>query len=942
MHDIKNVNIVNNNCISSLKCLFINARGLLSKIDILRVCAMEEKLDLIGVAETFLTEDICEAEIAITGFKVFRKDRHLVKLGKGGGVVLYVKTDLIAYEHENLNKLRTESVWCKLKTKGTVEVVIGVCYKSQKADENELQNLFSAIKLASEGHVLIMGDFNCPSINWKSLDCNSQDISFRDLIMDCYLIQHVDSPTRENNILDLVMTSEVAMVSDLIVKEHLGNSDHNIITWRFVCNADKVISKQSIKLFHKAEYEEMRKWFSRIQWTKEFENLELNEMWSKFCAIVNSAVNQFVPEGSLKHKKFPKWMNKSAKVARKYKSRMWFRYRESKTYNDLVEYKRARNKAVKAYKKAKKQFEIKIAQQIKINPKSFYSYVRSKTRSKDLVGPLKDNNDEMICDNEGISNILNSFFGSVFTNEEVFDKMPEVKLRFTETENFLHNIEITSEKIMKKINMLALNKSPGIDGIVPILLKENKNYLCEPLSIIYTESLKKGIVPADWKRANVTPIFKKGPRELPCNYRPISLTSHVCKILESIIRDAILDHLKKYNLIKNTQHGFVKNKSCLTNILEFLEYVTNYIDQGLPVDVIYLDFQKAFDKVPHKRLLLKLKSLGIVGEIYGWIEDWLKEREQRVVYLGSHSEWIKVKSGVPQGSVLGPLLFLIYINDIDDNISSKILKFADDTKIFHVVDSIYNIEKIQADLVNLFNWSNEWLMLFNVEKCKVMHFGHNNINYQYVMDGKALLDVKEERDLGVIVQNDLKCGQQCIKAIKQANKVLGMIKRSFNFLNRNMLLQLYKSLVRPHLEFCIQAWNPHLRKDVDLLEKVQRRMSKMINEIKDKTYEERLKYLGLTTLETRRLRGDLIEVFKMLKGYENVDANLFFSQSNTVTRGHSLKLFKHGYRLDCRKYFFSQRVIDIWNSLSDDVIACNSVNSFKNKIDKLLNCRGFV
>jgi len=188
-----------------------------------------------------------------------------------------------------------------------------------------------------------------------------------------------------------------------------------------------------------------------------------------------------------------------------------------------------------------------------------------------------------------------------------------------------------------------------------------------------------------------------------------------------------MDLIKKYKLIKESQHGFLKHRSCLTNLLECLEIVTNYIDQGYPIDVIYLDFQKVFNKVPHRRLMRKINAMGITGDVCNWIEDWLNDREQRVVLLESHSEWKNVKSGVPQGSVLGPLLFLIYINNIDDSVCAKLLKFADDMKVFSVVSTKNDIDSLQIDLINLGKWSQEWLMLFNIDKCKVMHLGLNNV-----------------------------------------------------------------------------------------------------------------------------------------------------------------------------------------------------------------------
>ena len=301
-----------------------------------------------------------------------------------------------------------------------------------------------------------------------------------------------------------------------------------------------------------------------------------------------------------------------------------------------------------------------------------------------------------------------------------------------------------------------------------------------------------------------------------------------------------------------------------------------------------------------------------------------------------------MKSGVPQGSVLGPLLFLIYINDIDDSVSTNLLKFADDTKVFHAVPNSKEIDRLQMDLGNLCKWSHDWLMLFNIDKCKVMHIGHNNSKAKYEMNGIFLEEVTEERDLGVIMQNNFKCSAQCINVVKIANRILGLIKRTFCVRDKDTILQLYKSLVRPHLEYSVQAWRPHLQKDIDLIEGVQRRATKLIFSLKHKSYEDRLKYLNITTLETRRIRSYLIEVFKIFKGEGHLDPCMLFELNNTPTRGHSLKLFKPSCHLDVRKFSFAHRIVDLWNSLEETVIACDSTNSFKNRIDKFLYGRGFV
>ena len=354
---------------------------------------------------------------------------------------------------------------------------------------------------------------------------------------------------------------------------------------------------------------------------------------------------------------------------------------------------------------------------------------------------------------------------------------------------------------------------------------------------------------------------------------------------------------------------------------------------GSPVDIIYLDFQKAFDKVPHQRLLLKLKAHGIGDSITDWIEQWLTDRRQRVVVDGEVSNWKSVLSGVPQGSVLGPILFLIYINDLDDSITSNVLKFADDTKLFRKVNTDGDKQHLQNDLDRLVKWSEKWQMLFNFGKCKCLHTGHGNSNVNYKLGDTVLGTTVKEKDLGVTISADMKVSEQCGIAASKGNQILGLIRRNITYKGKKLIIPLYKAIVRPHLEYCIQAWRPYRKKDIDTLERIQRRATKMIPELRDLSYEERLKECGLTTLQTRRLR-DQIEVFKILNGYENIDRNMFFSlKKDSRTRGHEVKLVKDQCRLDIRKHSFSQRTINEWNKLSTDCVTASSMNMFKNKVD---------
>ena len=275
--------------------------------------------------------------------------------------------------------------------------------------------------------------------------------------------------------------------------------------------------------------------------------------------------------------------------------------------------------------------------------------------------------------------------------------------------------------------------------------------------------------------------------------------------------------------------------------------------------MVYLDYRKAFDTVPHKRLVEKLKLFGIAGATLKWIEDFLQGRTTRVIVRNNSSKWLEVLSGVPQGSVLGPLLFLIFINDLPDWISCSVKLFADDTKVWKIIDSVDDQKVLQKDLDNMMAWSRIWLLWFNPEKCKIMHIGHslNTVYHLGETERQILIVSKEEKDLGITVTNDLKSAVQCSKAAAKARSIAGLIRRNFRRLEKPEFLALYKAYIRPHMEFCVQAWSPHLRKDIETLERVQRSATKMVVGLKHLTYEERLKELGLTSLEKRRTRGDL-------------------------------------------------------------------------------------
>ena len=666
------------------------------------------------------------------------------------------------------------------------------------------------------------------------------------------------------------------------------------------------------------------------------------ECWNILKYEIESIIDKFVPFQKQGKRCRKKHLSKEAIRKIMLKQTMWRVYRRTRKDEDYVKYKEALNAATTKIRQSKRSYEQKLACNIKNDSKSFYAYVRSKQNVQDKVGPLEDSAGNIISHGFLMAEDLNGYFSSVFTKEDI-SSLPVADAKFQGAKSdYLGPLVVTPELVAKKIKAMKDNKSPGVDGIPPKLLMETVEQISIPLTRVFNLSLKEGVVPFEWKEANIIPLFKKGSRNKSENYRPVSLTSVICTLLERLIKDHMVDFLVKHKLLNSSQHGFLKARSCLTNMLCFLEEITKWIDVGSPVDIIYLDFQKAFDKVPHQRLLLKLKAHGIGDSITDWIEQWLTDRRQRVVVDGEVSNWKSVLSGVPQGSVLGPILFLIYINDLDDSITSNVLKFADDTKLFRKVNTDGDKQHLQNDLDRLVKWSEKWQMLVNFEKCKCLHTGHRNLNVNYKMGDTVLSTTVKEKDLGVTISADMKVSEQCGIAASKGNQILGLIRRNITYKGKKLIIPLYKAILRPHLEYCIQAWRPYRKKDIDTLERIQRRATKMIPELRDLSYEERLKECGLTTLETRRLRGDQIEVFKILNGYENIDRNMFFSlKKDSRTRGHEVKLVKDQCRLDIRKHSFSQRTINEWNKLSTDCVTASSVNMFKNKVDTYLRRAGY-
>ena len=807
----------------------MNTRSLRNKFSDLEEMAISENYDIIGITESWLNTANRDylAEYKIPGYTMFDKCRVTQS---GGGVLLYIKTSLNPVLLSKPLITNVDALFILLKNKYGMKLALSLVYRPPAQTIQTDNDLYDQIIEVSDAHdAVIMGDFNLPTEKWGNPLTSHHGHDLYNNIKESSLTQFVENPTRGNHVLDLVLATKENLIENLNVGEEFSNSDHRGITFNINFTADETnINIEKIPDYRRANFRKLRSLLNQIDWSYIHTTTDINAQWKFFTDKYLKIVKECVPmrkRRPIQNFK-PYWWNSKIAECMRAKREAHSKYKYTNNNIEHTRFVEMRRKVKKLIKQSKRSTEMHIASQSKSNPKEFYSYIRQKRVNTSSIGPILDVNGDVTSNDEEIATILNSFFASVFTAENCinFPEAPAVQLN---NNKVLRNINITEGDVTKCIDKLKVNKSPGPDKIMPRILKEAKSELIKPLTSLFNKSLQSGTMPDEWKLANVTPIFKKGSKSLPSNYRPISLTSVVCKILETLIRDKIVNHLEENKLIKNTQHGFRNKRSCLTNLLDFFHDVLNQYDESKAVDIIYLDFQKAFDKVPHKRLLLKLKSHGIQGSILNWVENWLNNRKQRVVINGKASEWTNVTSGVPQGSVLGPVLFLVYINDIDEGVTGIISKFADDTKIANTVASNNQVKEMQNNLDKLSEWGQTWQMSFNADKCKVMHIGYRNEKANYVLNGTQLKTVDREVDLGVTISNNLKPGLQCSEVVKKANKIIGLIGRSFDYKSKDIILTLYNSLVRPHLEYCVQAWCPYYQKDIDKLERVQRRVTKM-------------------------------------------------------------------------------------------------------------------
>ena len=893
----------------------------------------------------------------------------------GGGVLLYAHENIPFSYTARYDDSTCEVLFCKFDTIKTCVVVV---YRPTDAPlasfKKAMDFIYAEVDNVGDDsfNICITGDFNFPDIDWEfpvvpvesvSEEQHSKDTLFK-LMSDLMLNQYVDSPTRENNILDLFFTNNGHLVTNVTTSDS-DLSDHDLVDISVSSNfldpnllkpTRKTFNEESFRSldFRRANFEEIREELRKVDWAQLRTSCSFEEFPKLFTETLYNICVSLVPM-----KKASTGKPKAFHALQRKKKRLFARLEAVSKFGNSNHAQALKRKLALVSYDLKEAIannadyqELKAVKKIKANPKFFYSYAKSFSQTKTSISMLVKG-DKVITDKTEIANTLQEQFSSVYSDPS----SPNIKSPDFIPPNITHplldeDFVIEDDDILQAISEILSNSACGPDGIPAILLKQCKLELCKPINLIWSESFQSGVVPKFYKASYVTPIYKKGSRAIAVNYRPVSLTSHVMKIYERILRKKIVSFLEANRILCPNQHGFRSGRSCLTQMLSHFDDVLSSLTNNADTDAIYLDYAKAFDKVDHNLLIAKLRLYGFNKCLIKWIESFLTNRTQSVVVDGHQSLLALIKSGVPQGTVLGPILFILFINDLEKCIKHSTSRFfADDTRISKQIQSVENVAELQEDLNRVIQWSQHNNMVLHEDKFQLLIHRHdpkhsliqlpflNEFGSYKLPNGDTLFPVDQLKDLGIIVSPNLSWTAHINDISSRAKNIASWVFSVFKTREADVMCQLYKSLVRSHLEYCCPLWNPADKTGIQSLEEVQRSFTAKIWKVNHLNYWDRLKALKLMSLQRRRERYITIQMWKILNDHCPNDLNVrFMAPSRRGIRSVVPPLNRQSSRRNQSLYDNSFAVLGprLWNILPANMTEISEKEAFKHQLTKFM------
>ena len=857
-----------------------NVRSLKKQLGDLRACAPAlERHDVVAFSETWLNDTVAtpELELGFDQHTWFRRDRGSL----GGGVACAVRTSLLPLRLPD--PADTEMLLVRLRS---ASVTLAVCYRPPNND-GAMDRIAAALSAVQplDCRIVVVGDFNLPELHWSPgagvTDGAAPDLrrvtsraaKFVDMCDLLGLKQWVCQPTRGDNILDLVLTRR--MPAQAFVRDGLLVSDHRetIATLSTPVSRRPVVNRRTALNYKRADFDGLRRSLSLIPWGL-LDDVGADEAVDTFYTLLESAIADHVPTVILR-RRLPPWFDGAVRTALRLKEAAFRRLRRDPGPAVQAEFadKRRAFKSVSS----SKYFEYlrKLTDDFKTNPKRYWSFLKCITKKSSISPVLYSSDRALVSDDLDRADSLNNAFAAKFTDPLV-RSFPEAPAYPIETMSQLH---VSESDVRAALAMISPNKACGTDDISARIIIECTDELVVPLTKICNLSVMSGVFPERWKRANIIPLFKKGDKKEPSNYRSVSLLPLFGKVLERVVFGDLFRHVSP--VLSQQQHGFIPRRSCSTNLSVYLKHAWEAISDGYQTDVIYTDYTSAFQSVNHALLIHKLKNSYHLEKLaLKWFVSYLSDRRQRVIVNGKTSDWKPVISGVPEGSLLAPLLFSMFINDLPCQIESGCLLYADDVKIFRKIISSADGLLLQKDLSHLAAWSVRWGLTLNPTKCKsfTMTLRRAPVQTKYFIAGTELKHVGEIRDLGVTLDTKLTFAPHVSDTVRRANRALGLLIRSFQVgtskskFNRSAVLAAYFANVRSILEYCSVVWAGAANSHTMRVDRVQHKFliwmmshtsSGQTNSL---SYGSLLLHFKIPSLAQRRVQHDMLFLRNVVRG----------------------------------------------------------------------------
>jgi hypothetical protein len=798
-------------------------------------------------------------------------------------------------------------------------------------------------KVQRTGHpYVILGDFNVPNVSWKS---PSEPICVLPNIVSTHLLDEIVSNfnmeqfclthTRGNHTLDLCLSNLGKIKVD--VGDDILNSDHRSLSV-YIQGFNKhhrniVVPEREIYNYKKANWTHLTADLAVIPWSEFLLNCSIDECTDTFYDLVIAAIKDHVPRIKLR-RRVPPWYDAELIKALKLKE---LRYRTKKRFKTTENYQLFKEARLCFQQMAKSKYlayVVALGEDVRHDPKRFFAFAATSVKgSKSRIPGVVQFDGREAEDDQSQANLFNSYFKSVFAEDDGA-AYPALNTQLTE---ILRSFSISRLEVKSELESLNVHKAMGGDGLPAVVLKNCADELSIPLTIIFNRSIDEGFFPTIWKRALVVPIHKKGNKADVRNYRPVSLLPIASKICEKLVCKHVFNHVRC--VLSEHQHGFVPGRSCETNLATLLREARLAFNGAGQMDVIYTDFSKAFDKVNHRYLVYKLDKYGIQDNLGAWFNSYLVGRSQSVLVKGCNSSTVSVSSGVPQGSQLGPLCFILYINDIFRNFRCNSLGFADDLKLYKRVCTVADCADLQHDIDALALWSDRWKMTLNLSKCVVLRLTLKRVPIisSYKVNSYLLESVSTCKDLGVTLDTKLLFTSHVNSVISESRRTLGMIKRFGKGLPVEALIIVYTTFVRTKLEYASTIWNSIGKVNTDRIEAVQRIFFRYLCHVKkleyDKhSYQSLCVIFKLSSLSGRRKYFDLLFLFKSVNAY--YDCQPFFGLHVPGRSTRQTRTFHEpSGRINFSKNVLFNRIPTLFNQYCLSMRVFNiSLSIFKNNV----------